>query len=375
MSDEPVPLVDMAGHLAPLREELRAAFDRVVSSGHFILGPEVAALEAEVAVLSGARFGVGVSSGTDAILAALWALGVGEGDEVVTTPFSFFATVGSIVRLGAKPVFADIDPATFNLDGALAAERVTGRARAVEVVHLFGQCAAVTEVSEAARRVGAALVEDAAQAIGAERDGVRAGSLGLAGCFSFFPTKNLGGLGDGGMVVTSDEALADRMRLVRAHGARPKYHHPVLGGNLRLDALHAALLRTMLPCLDEWTAARQRNAARYDALLRDAGLVDRELVTPPARDPGCRHVFNQYVVRARDRDGLKAHLAAARVGCEVYYPEPLHLQPCLAFLGHREGDFPEAERAAREALALPVAPELAEAGQERVVAELVRFYS
>jgi dTDP-4-amino-4,6-dideoxygalactose transaminase len=370
-----VPIIDMRARLDPIRAELGKAFERVLDSGQFILGPEVEALEQAVASLCRAKAAIGVSSGTDAILAVMMALGIGPGDEVVTTPFSFFATVGAIVRLGARPVFADIDPRTFNLSAGLAADRVGPRTKAVEVVHLFGQCAEVAPVAEAASRVGARIVEDAAQAIGAMRDGTPAGALGSAGCFSFFPTKNLGAIGDGGMVVTSDKDLGERVRLIRVHGARPKYHHQILGANMRLDALQAALLRVMLPRLSDWTRGRQVNAARYDTLIREAGLVDREAVVLPYRDPACEHIYHQYVVRARDRDRLRGHLERAGIGSEVYYPLPLHLQPCLAALGHRDGDFPEAERAAREVLALPIYPELGSAQQERVVSAIAGFYA
>jgi dTDP-4-amino-4,6-dideoxygalactose transaminase len=374
MTTDKIPIVDIKARVEAAGGPIREAIERVLRSGTFILGPEVQSLEHDIAALCGVRHAIGVSSGTDALLVAMMALGVGPGDEVVTTPMSFFASVGAIVRLGAKPVFADIDPRTFNLSPDGAAERIGPATRAVEVVHLFGQCAVTVPVVEAAARVGAAVIEDAAQAIGAARGGVPAGRLGRAACFSFFPTKNLGAFGDAGMVVTDDEQLADRMRVLRVHGARPKYHHGLVGGNMRLDAIQAAILSAMLPLLDGWNARRRANADRYDALLGQAGLVERELVTPPWRDPDCSHIFHHYVIRARDRDALRDHLGARGVGTEVYYPLPLHLQPCLKDLGHREGDFPEAERAAREVLALPVYPELTAAQQDRVVDGLVSFY-
>lgn len=374
MTTEKIPIVDLKARYQAAEEPIRKAIDRVLESGHFILGPEVQALERDIAALCQVRHGIGVSSGTDALLVTMMALSVGPGDEVITTPMSFFASVGSIVRLGARPVFADIDPRTYNLSPDGAAERVGPATKAIEVVHLFGQCAVMAPVIEAAGRVGAAVIEDAAQAIGAARDGVPAGAMGRAGCFSFFPTKNLGAFGDGGMVVTDDDELADRMRVLRVHGARPKYHHGLVGGNMRLDAIQAAVLNAMFPLLEGWNAQRRANADRYDALLDQAGLVERELITPPWRDPDCTHIFHHYVVRARDRDALRDSLGAQGVGTEVYYPLPLHLQPSLGDLGYKEGDFPEAERAAREVLALPVYPELTPEQQERVVEALVSFY-
>jgi dTDP-4-amino-4,6-dideoxygalactose transaminase len=374
MTAEKIPLVDLGARLRSVDGPVRQAMDRVLASGRFILGPEVEALESEIATFCGVGHGVGLSSGSDALLATMMALGLGPGDEVITTPMSFFASVGAILRLGAKPVFADIDPRTFNLRADLAAEKITEATKAIEVVHLFGQCAETAPLVEAASWVGASVIEDAAQSIGATRGGLAAGSLGRVGCFSFFPTKNLGCLGDGGMAVTNDAELADRMRLLRGHGARPKYHHIVVGANLRLDALQAAILRAMLPSLEGWSEARRSNADRYDAMLADSGLVDRGVVTPPWRDPTCSHVFHHYVIRAKDRDELRGHLSEQGVSTEVYYPLPLHLQPCLADLGYREGDLPEAELAAREVLALPVYPELKIEQQERVVEAIGMFY-
>lgn len=373
MSD--IPLADMVARIASLEVPLKEALDRVLRSGRFILGPEVQAFEESIAERCSATHGVGVSSGTDALIVTLMALGIGPGDEVVTTPMSFFASVGAIVRLGARPVFADIDPVTFNLDAEKAAERVTERTKAVEVVHLFGQCSEVGPLTPACERVGAVVIEDAAQAIGADRDGERAGSFGIAGCLSFFPTKNLGGIGDGGMVVTSDDDLADRIRMLRAHGAKPKYYHHHVGGNFRLDAIQAAALRVMLPHLDTWTDRRRKNAQRYDEMFERAGLVGRELIVPPGRDEACFHTFHHYVVRVpRDRDALKEHLSRAGIATAVYYPVCLHLQPCFADLGHKTGDFPVAEQVAKEILAIPVYPELKPEQQERVVSEISKFF-
>jgi dTDP-4-amino-4,6-dideoxygalactose transaminase len=361
----PVPLLDLKAQYATIREEVRAAVDRVMESQHFILGPEVEALEAEVAAYSGCRFGVGVSSGTDALLLALMALEVGPGDEVITTPFTFFATAGSVHRLGAKPVFVDIEPASFNLDPAKIAAAVTKRTKAIIPVHLFGQCAEMDPIMDIACRHRLAVVEDAAQAIGAEYRGRRAGSMGAAGCFSFFPSKNLGGFGDGGMITTDDEALARRMRMLRNHGAEPKYYHKLVGGNFRLDALQAAVLRVKLTHLEDWSAARQRNAGRYRGMISRAGLDGK--VTCPAELPARRHIYNQFSIRTARRDALKAKLAERKVGHEIYYPVPLHRQECFAALGYGPGSLPESERAAAEVLALPIYPELTEAQQQYVV--------
>ncbi|HEY3354366.1 MAG TPA: DegT/DnrJ/EryC1/StrS family aminotransferase [Polyangia bacterium] len=365
-----VPLLDLPAQHAPLRAAIDAAIARVVDSGHFILGPEVAALEAEVAAYCGARHGIGVSSGTDALLAALMALDLRPGDEVVTTPFSFFATVGATARVGARPVLCDIDPATFNLDPAAVAARVTPRTRAILPVHLFGRMADLAAIGAAAP--GVPLIEDAAQAIGAARGPARAGAVGLLGCLSFFPSKNLGALGDAGLVLTSDDAVAARVRSLRAHGSAPgrKYHHEHVGGNFRLDALQAAVLRVKLPHLDGWSAARAAHAARYRELLAGTPVG-----LPPAAAADERVVWNQYVIRAPRRDALREHLGAHGVQTEVYYPVPLHLQPCFAGLGYRAGDFPVAERAAAEALALPVYPELSAAQQEHVAQAIRAFYA
>jgi dTDP-4-amino-4,6-dideoxygalactose transaminase len=367
-----VPLQDLVAHHRPLRAELQAAAIRVLSSGRYVDGPEVAAFEREVCVALGVRHAVGVSSGTDAILSSLMAAGIGAGDEVVTTPFSFFASVESILRLGAVPVFADIDPATMNLDPQAALERVGPRTRAVLPVHLFGRIARTAPLAAACAARGIALIEDAAQAIGARGDGERdAGPVvvaaGRAAALSFFPSKNLGGFGDGGMVVTDDARLGAIVRRLRTHGANPKYHHERIGGNFRLDELQAALLRVELPHLQSWSARRRQIAWRYRH-----GLLGLPLELPPD-DPGC--VWNQFVVRVPDgrRDALRAHLADRRIATAVYYPEPLHLQPCVGHLGHRRGDYPHAERACGEALALPIFPELADATVDRICGAVRAF--
>jgi dTDP-4-amino-4,6-dideoxygalactose transaminase len=352
-----VPLLDLGAQNGPLREALLGAIARVVDSGHFIMGPEVEGLEKELAAAVGARHAIGVSSGTDALLVALMALGVGPGDDVVTTTYSFFATAGVIARLGARPVFVDIEPDSFNMDPAQALAAVGPRTRALIPVHLYGRGATLP-----AARVP--IVEDAAQAIGAVP--VR----GAMSCLSFFPSKNLGAFGDGGAVITDDDAHADRVRLLRTHGGRPKYTHHAIGGNFRLDALQAAVLRVKLPHLGDWTAARRRNADRYRALFAAARLPAE--IRMPDDAPG--HIYNQFVIRAPRRDDLRAHLAKAGVGTEIYYPVPFHLQPCFQALGYQPGQLPHAEAAARETLALPIYPELTEAQQAYVVARIAAFY-
>jgi len=360
-----VPLLDLQEQYRPLRDDILAAIARVCDSQRFIGGPEIEALEHEIAAAVGVRHAVGVSSGTDALIVALMALGIGPGDEVITPTFSFFATAGSIVRLGATPRLVDIDPLTFNVDPAAVAGAITPRTRAIIPVHLYGLCADMDPVLEVARRANVAIVEDAAQAIGARYRDRSAGTMGAMGCFSFFPSKNLGAFGDGGLVTTNDDALAHELRLLRNHGAEPKYFHKKVGGNFRLDALQAAVLRVKLPHLDAWTNARRANADRYDALFNEHGLDGR--VTLPVRPSGRHHIFNQYVVRLPNRDAVRAHLEGAGIGTEIYYPVPFHLQECFASLGHHEGDFPHAEAAARDVLALPIYPGLSEAQQRAVV--------
>ena len=352
-----VPLLDLTAQYASIRTEIDAALAEVVTSQRFILGAVVEACEEAVARYTGSACGIGVSSGTDALLVALMAEGIGPGDEVVTTPYSFFATAGVITRVGATPVFVDVDPVTLNLDPARVADSVTKRTRAIIPVHIFGQMAEMAPIMEIARSHGLVVIEDAAQAIGAEHEGRRAGSIGHYGCFSFFPSKNLGCFGDGGMVVTNDAARADRVRALRVHGEGVKYHHRIVGGNFRLDALQAAVVRAKLPHLDGWSEARRANAALYSRLLEDLARREPSLLTLP-RIVTDRHVFNQYVVRVADRDRVREQLAAAGIGTAIYYPLPLHLQKCFAGLGYRRGDLPESERAAERAIALPIYPEL-----------------
>jgi dTDP-4-amino-4,6-dideoxygalactose transaminase len=369
--DEAIPFLDLAAQAQPLLPELVATFERVAASGRYVLGAEVERFEQEIASYIGVRHAIGVSSGSDALLASLMALGVGPGDEVITTPMSFFATAGAIVRLGARPVFADIDPSTFNVDPSNVEAALTPRTRVVMPVHLYGQCADLPALSALCRARNVALVEDAAQAIGAGIAGHAAGSVGVFGCFSFYPTKNLGALGDAGLVVSNDDEHAARVRRLRAQGARIKYEHEELGGNFRIDALQAALLRVKLPHLDAWNAARNAIAERYDRAFADVGLPPERLRTPKrVHEP---HVYHQYILRTDRRDALRAHLQARGIGSDIHYPRPLHLQPALASLGHHEGDCPEAERAAREVLALPITPELKPTQQDRVVDEVVRF--
>jgi dTDP-4-amino-4,6-dideoxygalactose transaminase len=368
-----VPLLDLSRQHAALGGELRAAAARVLDSQQFVLGPEVRLLEEETAAYCGARRGVGCASGTDALLLALMALDVRPGDEVVTTPYSFFATAAAVWRVGARPVFADIDPHTYNIAPARIEAAVTPRTRAIMPVHLYGQCAEMDAINEIACRHNLHVVEDAAQAIGAEDAGRRAGSMGAIGCFSFYPTKNLGGAGDGGMLVTDDEQLAARLGRLRVHGGQTEYLHREVGLNSRLDSLQAAILRVKLPHLNAWSDARAERATRYDQLLAGAD-IDFE-VTPPRVREGARHIFHQYVVRvsAEVRDPLMKHLAGCGVGTKVYYPAPLHLQECFSALGYAAGSLREAERAARETLALPIYPELTDEEQRYVVDSIARF--
>jgi dTDP-4-amino-4,6-dideoxygalactose transaminase len=368
-----VPLCDLLTQYKQLQPQLEAAVARVLASGQVILGPEVAALEEEVAAYCGASHGVGCASGTDAISLALHALEIGPGDEVILPAFTFFATAGCVARTGARPVFVDIDPATYNLDPADVAAKVTPRTKAILVVHLFGQCADMAPLWRLAEKHNLPIVEDAAQALGAEYQNKRAGSLGLMGCLSFYPTKNLGAYGDAGLTVTSDPALAARMACLRVHGMEPRYFHKYLGWNARIDALQACLLRVKLPFLDQWISQRQAAAGRYDALIDQHQLT--HYLGRPTVATQRRHTFNQYVVRVGrgERDALVRHLKSEGVGCEVYYPLCLHQQECLAHLGHRAGDFPVSEAAAACVLALPIFPEITPAQQERVIATCAAF--
>lgn len=362
-----VPLLDLSAQYQPLRTELLAAITRVCDSQRFILGPETDALERELAALVGVPSAIGVSSGTDALLVAMMAFDIGPGDEVITSTYSFFATAGCVVRLGARPVLVDIDPETFNLDPKAVEAAITPRTKAIIPVHLYGQCADMDEIMAIASKAGVPVIEDACQSIGATYKGRQAGSIGAAGCFSFFPSKNLGAFGDGGLVTATDEALGRRIRLLRGHGAERRYYHQQVGGNFRLDELQAAVLRVKLPHLDAWTNGRQRNAARYRALFAARGLDAIDGVVLPSERSDRSHIYNQFVVRVPRRDDVKAHLQAAGIGCEVYYPVPFHRQECFRSLGYAQGAFPEAEAAANTSLALPIYGELTEAQQAEVV--------
>ena len=362
-----VPLCDLNTQYRQIQTEVETAVLRVLSSGQVILGPEVAALENEVAEYCGAGHGIGCGSGTDALLLALHGINIGPGDEVILPPFTFFATVGSILRAGATPVFADIDPVTFNIDPEQIAAKVTERTRAIMPVHLYGQCADMDPINRIAEQNDLVVIEDAAQAIGAEYRGKKTGTLGGIACFSFYPSKNLGTYGDAGMVTTNDPDWAARMKALRVHGMEPKYYHKYLGWNARIDAIHAAILRVKLPHLERWTVNRQEAAARYDDMIESAHL--HRFMERPTVSDHVRHVFNQYVVRvpASEREALMHHMRQNGVACEIYYPVPLHLQECLGHLGHRPGDFPISEEACRSVLALPMYPEIAPIQQQRVV--------
>jgi dTDP-4-amino-4,6-dideoxygalactose transaminase len=380
-----VPLLDLKAHHAPIRGEMLQAIKRVLDSNIFILGPEVEALEREIAAYCQCAHAVGVSSGTDALLVALMAIELKPGDEVITSPFTFFATAGAVARLGARPVFVDIDPRTYNIDPAWIEAAINPRTRAIIPVHLYGQCADMAPILEVASSRNLVVIEDAAQAIGAEYKGRRAGSLGHMGCLSFFPSKNLGGLGDGGLVTTNDPALADRVKLLRTHGYRPKYYNKVIGGNFRLDSIQAAVLRVKLRYLDSWTASRQRNAGTYRRLIHEGGLAFDDWHGSPLEGTGRyvlpvefvdgRHVYNQFVIRSDRRDALMAFLKKRNIGAEIYYPVPMHVQECFTSLGYRAGDFPASERAAAESLALPIYPELTDEMMGEVVRGLAGFLS
>jgi dTDP-4-amino-4,6-dideoxygalactose transaminase len=371
----PVPLLDVNRGHEPLRGEILAAMARVVDSGRFLHGPDVARLEARVAELSGTTHAVGCASGSDALLLALMALNIGPEDEVLVPSFTFFATASAPWRLGATPVFVDIDPETFSLDPARISEAITPRTKAIIPVHLFGQCADMEPILDLAKTHGLRVIEDAAQAIGATYFGQPAGSLSDVSCLSFYPTKNLGAFGDAGMLTTSSVALAERLRLLAAHGMSPRYYHQAVGVNSRLDSIQAAVLNVKFAQLEEWTNARRENAERYLHLFRAAGLD--ETLGLPGTAAGRGHVWNQYTVRVPGgrRDELRAHLAAAGIGSEIYYPVPLHLQACFASLGYERGSLPETEQAAAEVLSLPIFPELTAEEHERVVAEIGKFYA
>jgi dTDP-4-amino-4,6-dideoxygalactose transaminase len=375
-----IPLLDLNAQYVPLREELLEAVRSVLDSQRFILGPVVESFEAEVARYSGVEHGIGMSSGTDALLAALMAEGIGPGDEVITTPFSFFATAGAVARVGATLVLSEIDPDSFNLDPALLEAKITKRTRAIIPVHLYGQMADMDPIMEIAARHGLIVIEDGAQSIGAEYKGKRCGSIGDYGCLSFFPSKNLGGAGDGGMVVCRDADKAEKVRVMRSHGSKVRYYHTLVGGNFRLDALQAAVLQVKLKYLDGWSAARQRNAKRYRELFAASGHAVQHAaelregtVMPALEAPARRHVYNQFVIRVKNRDAVRKGLESRGIGTEVYYPVPFHLQECFKSLGHGKGAFPHSERASEEVLALPIYPELTDGQLQEVAAAVLEL--
>jgi len=367
------PFLDLKAEYATMREDIRAAVDKVLESQQFIMGPQVKQLEAEIAAFIGSSFAVSCASGSDALLLALMALGVDSGDEVITPPFTFVATAGSVARLKAKPVFVDIDRETYNLDPTRLEAAITRRTRAIMPVHLFGLPAEMGKISEIARAHGIPVIEDAAQSIGARFGDKYVGDIGACGCFSFFPSKNLGGAGDGGMITTNDPELAERISVLRDHGSRKKYQYDLLGMNSRLDSLQAAILLVKFKHLEELTKARRRNAERYRRLFQQAGLD--QVITLPIEPEGMRHVYNQFVVRTPRRDQLKEHLSASGIPSEIYYPSPLHLQPAFAALGYGPGAFPQSEEASQHVLALPVFPQMTEEQQKMVVKSIAQFFS
>jgi dTDP-4-amino-4,6-dideoxygalactose transaminase len=372
-SEESFSFIDLQTQYSGIKGEVLEAVTRVLDKQHFILGQEVSSLESEIGQLIGARFGVGCGSGSDALMLALMAVNVGSGDEVITTPFTFIATAGSIARLGATPVFVDIDPETFNLDWRQLEAAIRRRTKAIIPVHLFGLSAEMSKIMEISRAHGVPVIEDAAQAIGGRYKDQYLGNIGTCGCFSFFPSKNLGGAGDGGMVTTNAPELADRLSILRAHGSRRKYYYEVVGVNSRLDALQAAILRVKLKHLPEWTEGRRCNAHRYRRLFSEAGL--NGYVTLPTEPTGTRHVYNQFSIRVQQRDRLREHLRQRGIPTEIYYPLPLHLQSAFSYLGYREDSFPEAESASRQVLALPIFAELTEEQQKTVVTAISEFYA
>lgn len=374
-----VPLLDLKAQYQTIKDEVVPAVNEVLESQYFILGPKVVELEKKVSAYSDVPYAAGVSSGSDALLVALMALDIQPGDEVITTPFTFFSTAGVISRLNATPVFVDIDPVTYNIDPAKIESAVTRKTKAIIPVHLYGQCADMDPLIEIAEKYNIAIIEDAAQSIGAEYKGKKAGSMGEIGIFSFFPSKNLGGCGDGGMVVTRDESLYKKLKILRVHGSEPKYYHKYVGGNFRLDALQAAVLIVKLKYLDLWSEGRRKNADYYNQKLEETGLIERGLVQPPEavyEKSGDKnhHIYNQYTIRVKDRDNLRDYLKKLDIGTEIYYPLPLHLQECFKDLGYLKGDFPEAEKASEEVLSLPIYPELNQEQKEYIIQKISEYY-
>ena len=369
-----VPLLDLKSQYATMKSEILPAIEKLCDSQYFILGPDVEKFEKEVAEYCGAKYACGVTSGSDALIIALMVEGIGNGDEVITTPFTFFATAGAIARVGATPVFVDIDPETFNINPKAVEEKVTDKTKAIIPVHLYGQCADMDEIMSIAKKHSLIVIEDGAQAIGSEYEGKRAGSIGDYGCFSFFPSKNLGGFGDGGIVTTNDEEKYRLLKIFRNHGSEPKYYHKYVGGNFRLDALQAVVLSIKLKYLDSWSAARQRNAAEYRALFAESSVSDK-IQLPVKAAHSTRHIYNQFCILVPEgtRDGLKQALLDAGIGVDVYYPVPLHKQECFEYLGYKDGDFPVSEEACKRIIALPIFPESTKEQREYVVSEIEKF--
>ncbi len=367
-----VPLLDLQAQYESIRDDVRDAVDRVFESQHFILGAEVAEFESEIANYCQVKHAIGCANGSDALLLALMALDIGEGHEVITTPYSFFATASAISRVGARPVFVDIDPKTYNLNPTFLEDAITDRTKAIMPVHLYGQCAEMMTIGEIAQRHGIPVIEDAAQAIGADDGPRRAGTMGAIGCFSFYPSKNLGAAGDAGMLTTNDDSLAEKLRILRVHGGEQRYYHRVIGINSRLDALQAAILRIKLPHLDRWSNARAERADRYRQLFTDAGLSEQ--VGLPFVRENVRHIYHQFVIRVQDRDALFEHLKKNEIGTDIYYPVPLHMQECFSYLGYGANELPESVRASKETLALPIYPELTVEQQRYVVEVVEKFY-
>ncbi|MFV9510483.1 DegT/DnrJ/EryC1/StrS family aminotransferase [Tepidibacillus sp. LV47] len=365
-----IPMLDLSEQYQHLKGEIYEALEQVMSSSRFILGENVKKLEKDIAKYSHVAHGIGVANGSDALHISLLACGIQPGDEVITTPFTFFATAGSIARIGAKPVFVDIDPKTFNINPGLIEEKITDKTKAIIPVHLYGQAADMDPILEIAKKYHLAIVEDAAQAIGAEYKGRKIGQFGDTACFSFFPTKNLGAFGDAGMIITNNDELAEKMRVIRVHGSKPKYYHHVLGYNSRLDEMQAAILNVKFPHIDEWNELRRKKAAYYNELLAELD----DVVVTPYEEENRYHIYHQYTIRVKDRDALQTYLKEQGISTMIYYPLPLHLQPVFADLGYKEGDFPESEKAAKEVLSLPMYPELKQEQQEYVVAKIKEFY-
>lgn len=365
-----VPLLDLKAQYAPIKAEVMKAIEEVVDSCQFINGPQVKQLEEMAAKYCGATSAIGVSSGTDAILCVLMGLGIGYGDEVITTPFTFFATAGCISRVGAKPVFVDIDPKTYNIDPAKIEKAITKKTKAIMPVHLFGQIADMDPIMEIAKKHNLPVIEDACQSIGAKYKGRKAGTMGTAGCFSFFPSKNLGTTGDGGLITTMDAEFGEKLSILRMHGSKPKYFHSMIGGNFRLDTVHAAVLKVKLPLLDKWSEARRKNAAKYNNLLKDLACVQTPYIAPDNES-----IYNQYVLRVSKRDQLREFLTKNDIGTEIYYPLSLHEQKCFASLGYKRGDFPESEKAADETVAIPIYPELTDEQINYVASKIKEFYA